>query len=47
MSLTKVFSQMLELTTLVDAANDAAAALLGVQIGQMYRNGSVLMVRVV
>lgn len=46
MGLTKVFPQMLDLTTLVNAVDDAAAAALGVQIGQMYRNGSVLMVRV-
>ncbi len=32
---------------LVNAANDAAAAAAGVQIGQLYRNGSVIMVRVV
>ena len=32
---------------LVNAANDAAAAAGGVVVGQMYRNGSVLMVRVV
>lgn len=32
---------------LVNAANDAAAAAAGVSIGQAYRNGSVLMVRVV
>lgn len=32
---------------LVNAANDAAAAAAGVQVGQSYRNGSVLMVRVV
>jgi DNA polymerase III epsilon subunit-like protein len=31
---------------LVNAANDAAAAAAGVKIGQMYRNGSVLQVRV-
>lgn len=35
------------LPTLVNAANDAAAAAGGVNIGQMYRNGSQLMVRVV
>lgn len=35
------------LPVLVNAANDAAAAALGVQVGQNYRNGSVLMVRVV
>jgi hypothetical protein len=32
---------------LVNAANDAAAAAAGVAVGNMYRNGSVLMVRVV
>jgi len=32
---------------LTNAANDAAAAGLGVQIGQLYRNGSVIQVRVV
>lgn len=34
-------------TALVNAANDAAAAAAGVQVGQLYRNGSVIMVRVV
>lgn len=33
--------------TLTDAANDAAAAAAGVAIGQLYRNGSVVQVRVV
>jgi hypothetical protein len=33
-------------TTLVNAANDAAAAAAGVPINGTYRNGSVLMVRV-
>lgn len=32
---------------LVNAANDGAAAAAGVQVGQEYRNGSILMVRVV
>ena len=32
---------------LTNAANDAAAAAAGVQVGQLYRNGSVIMVRVV
>jgi hypothetical protein len=32
---------------LVNAANDGAAAAAGVSVGNMYRNGSVLMVRVV
>ncbi len=31
---------------LVDAANDAAAATAGVGVGQMYRTGSTLKVRV-
>ncbi len=32
---------------LANAANDAAAAAAGVGVGQVYRNGSVIMVRVV
>jgi hypothetical protein len=32
--------------SLTNAANDAAAALAGVQVGQLYRNGSVIQVRV-
>lgn len=32
---------------LVNAVNDAAAAAGGVAVGQLYRNGSVLMMRVV
>jgi hypothetical protein len=32
---------------LTQAVNDAAAAAAGVGIGQMYRNGSALLVRVV
>lgn len=35
------------LPVLVNAANDAAAAAAGVVIGQEYRNGSVVQVRVV
>ena len=31
---------------LTNAANDAAAAALGVPIGNIYRNGSVVMIRV-
>ena len=34
------------LPTLTNAANDAAAATAGVAVNQMYRNGSILMVRV-
>ena len=33
-------------TQLVNAANDAAAAKAGVKVGQLYRNGSIVMVRV-
>lgn len=36
----------LNMTNLKNAANDGAAAALGVVVGQVYRNGSVLMVRV-
>jgi hypothetical protein len=32
--------------TLTDAANDSAAASAGVAVGQLYRNGSVVMIRV-
>lgn len=35
------------LNLLVNAANDAAAAAVGVPVSGMYRNGSILMVRVV
>ncbi len=35
------------LKTLVNAANDAAAAGLGVGVGSTYRNGSVIMLRIV
>ena len=34
-------------SNLVNAANDGAAAAAGVQLFQFYRNGSVMMVRVV
>jgi hypothetical protein len=37
----------LSLGTLVNAVDDTAAAAAGVGVGRMYRNGSVLMVRVV
>lgn len=39
-------SELAGLESLVNAANDAAAALLSVAVGAVYRNGSVLMVRV-
>jgi hypothetical protein len=32
--------------TLTDAADDGAAATAGVAVGQLYRNGSVVMIRV-
>jgi hypothetical protein len=35
------------LPPLFNAVNDAAAAAGGVAVGQMYRNGSIVMVRVV
>ena len=35
------------LPTLVNASNDAAAAAKGVAVNNLYRNGSILMVRVV
>ncbi len=33
--------------SLTNAANDGAAAAAGVNVGQLYRNGSIIMVRVV
>lgn len=36
----------LSLPTAINAANDAAAAAAGVAVGEMYRNGSVVMIRV-
>lgn len=35
-----------EIDALVDAANDTAAATAGVGLNRLYRNGSVLMIRV-
>lgn len=32
---------------LIDAANDAAAAAAGVNVGALYKNGSAVMIRVV
>lgn len=37
---------LLNMSNLANAANDAAAALAGVPVSGVYRNGSVLMVRV-
>ena len=37
---------LVALTLLVNAANDAAAATAGVKIGQLYRNGSIVMQRI-
>lgn len=34
------------LAALVNAANDTAAAAAGVAVGQLYRNGNFLMVRI-
>jgi hypothetical protein len=36
----------LQLGNLVSAANDTAAAAAGVSVGELYRNGNVLMIRV-
>jgi hypothetical protein len=36
----------LQLGNLVNAANDTAAAAAGVSVGELYRNGNVLMIRV-
>jgi len=46
MALTRITDKQVNLLGLVNAANDVAAAAAGVSIGEMYRNGSVLMVRV-
>lgn len=35
-----------DLASLQDAVDDAAAALLGVAVGELYRNGSIVMIRV-
>jgi hypothetical protein len=40
-------SDALGLDTLINAVDDVAAASAGVAVGQLYRNGSVLMIRVV
>jgi hypothetical protein len=40
-----VTASSLHLPSLINAVNDAAAATAGVQLGQVYRNGNVLMVR--
>jgi hypothetical protein len=44
--LTKITDKQLNLSGLVNAVNDAAAAVAGVAIGEIYRNGSVLMIRI-
>jgi hypothetical protein len=41
------FMRRISTTNLQNAANDAAAAAAGVPVGGLYRNGSVLMIRVV
>jgi hypothetical protein len=38
-------SVTLDLNTLPNAVNDAAAALLGVAVGGVYRNGNILQIR--
>ena len=46
MALTRITHKQLNLVGLINAVDDVAAASAGVPIGGMYRNGSVLMVRV-
>ena len=41
------FASPINLAALTNAANDAAAAAAGVAVGQFYRNGSVIQVRIV
>jgi hypothetical protein len=41
------FSGSIQTTLLINAASDAAAATAGVVVGQLYRNGSFVMQRVV
>ena len=41
-----ILARMLSLPNLVNAVDDAAAETAGVAIGGVYRNGSILMVRV-
>lgn len=38
-------TDQLNVKTLVNAANDAAAATAGVPVGAFYRNGSAIMIR--
>lgn len=42
----KIEPHQIDLANLVDAADDTAAAALGVPVGGLYRNGSILKVRV-
>lgn len=41
-----IYDVLTNLDQLVNAANDAAAATAGVEVGHLYRNGSVLMARI-
>jgi hypothetical protein len=41
------FASPINVAALTNAANDVAAAAAGVAIGQLYRNGSVIQVRIV
>lgn len=41
------FASPINLAALTNAANDGAAAAAGVVVGQLYRNGSVIQVRIV
>ena len=46
MALTRVTDKQINFSALVDAVDDAAAAIAGVSVGSLYRNGSVIMVRI-
>lgn len=39
-------AHLVDFSILTNAVNDAAAATAGVEIGKLYRNGSIVMVRV-
>jgi len=46
MALTQIKPRQINTSTLIDAADDVAAAAAGVLVGEFYRNGSVIMIRV-
>lgn len=46
MALTRITGKQIDFSNLLEAADDAAAALLGIKVGQLYRTGSILKVRI-